>query len=87
MKRLNNILIGILVALVLCCYIVGFMFAIGFIDYNIITVDDYAEGGKYCIHNKKGYMFFIENNGYNIGDTILVLYNIDDLFSFNLVSW
>lgn len=79
----------ILITMVILAYTV-----IGIVLYDlcrlqVMTVDDYSLDGKWCIdHNiTEGTYFCTENNGYKKGDKILVLYNIDDLFSFNIISW
>jgi len=78
----------ILITMVIIAYTLCTMVAYDIVDMKVMTVDDYSLDGKWCIDHNQGYYFCTQNDkGYKKGDKILVLYNIDDEFQFNILSW
>jgi hypothetical protein len=74
--------------MVILAYMVVCVIAYNLVDIKVMTVDDYSLDGKWCIDHNQGYYFCTpNNNNYKKGNKILVIYNQDELFQFNILSW
>jgi len=87
MIKIISIILVILVILVVCGVMV-YLEQDGIIKFEIMEVDGYSADGKWCMDNDGNKTFCTPNDkNYKKGDLIFVLYNIDDLFHFNILSW
>lgn len=78
----------ILITMVILAYMVACVIAYNLVDIQVMTVDEYSLDGKWCIDNDGNKSFCTPNDkDYKKGDKILVIYNIDDLFHFSILSW
>jgi hypothetical protein len=74
--------------MVILAYMVACVIAYNLVDIQVMTVDEYSIDGKWCIDNDNNSSFCTpNNNNYKKGNKILVLYNKDELFQLNILSW